>query len=183
MTFYAARCSVSYTPSGATEGVMLCRAGQDVFFALPEYEWELQTDSRDFCAAAWGQDVPIGNARARLTLSLIYEAPTLGQALIAMREREFLLAGRREGTLLVEEGYHQGVPVLRTAWHAVVTDLSPRSQLMAEDAISNPDHAVESLRGLANARLAVTFTLTHPEPSHPFTLPEEPGDREADDEP
>ncbi len=168
MPFYPARCSVTYTPADQSESVALCRAGQDMFAELPAFEWDLPTDSRDFCVSDWGEEVPIGNARAGLTLSLLYEAPTMAQALLFMREREFFLAQHRAGSLTIDEAYDRSVPALRTTWRAVVTGLEPEPLLAMDDALGNPDHAVTSLRGKANARLTVSFTLTEPQTSRVF---------------
>ena len=170
MAFYPARCSVSYTPSDGTDEAVLCRAGEDMFFALPEFAWDLPTDQRAFCASVWGEAVPIGNARAQLTLSILYEAPTLAQVLLYMRDREYLLAQHRAGTLTIDEAYDLNVPALRTTWKAVVTGINPQPLLTMDDALGNPDHPAGSLRGMANARLQLQFTLTEPQTSRVFPL-------------
>ncbi len=163
MSFFIARLSVTYTPADGSTPICLVRAGQDILTEQPVHEWDLPTDSRDFCAGVWGEDVPTGNARAHLSLSILYEAPTIAQALLYMRDREFLLATHRSGTLTIEEAYQAGIPAITTTWRAVVTDLSPASLLAPDDAVSDPDAPSESLRGKANARLQVGFTLTQPE--------------------
>lgn len=163
MSFYIARISAFFSPADGASPICLVRAGHDILTEQPVHEWDLPTDTREFCVADWAEDVPTGNARASLTLAVLYEAPTMAQALLCARAREFALAERRSGSLLLEEGYDRGAPTLRTRWHAVVTALEPESLLSEEDALCDPDHTAPSLRGPANARLTMSFTLTHPE--------------------
>lgn len=187
MSFYIARISAFFSPADGASPICLVRAGHDILTEQPVHEWDLPTDSRDFCASAWGEDVPTGNARARLTLSILYEAPSEAQAILYMRDREFILAAHRSGSLTLDEAYQSGVPTLRTTWRAVVTQLDPSPLLDPQDAVSDPDHPDASLRGAANALLKVTFSLTNPITSRLLTHPDliplpEPDQDAAEDE-
>lgn len=129
----------------------VCKAGETLFFEQPRYEWELPTDTRDYCLSEWGEDVPTGNARLKLTLSVLYAGDTMAQALQTMRDKELTLARYRQGTVVIEEGFNNGKPTVITTWHATVVALTPQPLLSGDEAMG------------ANAKLQVVFLLTDPE--------------------
>ena len=146
MPAYRARLTAIYR-AGEIE-IPLVREGADCLAELPEQKIELRTDEYNF--------------RLFLTLTPLLEYCTVAQMQANLRERELQLMQNRRGTLDLYEGYHSGVPFLRTRWQAVVREISSRQLLPMDDALCDPSHTQSSLQGRANATISVTFSLTLP---------------------
>lgn len=160
MPAYRARLTAIYR-AGEIE-IPLVREGADCLAELPEQKIELRTDEYNFLGGEWGRDIPRGCARLFLTLTPLLEYCTVAQMQANLRERELQLMQNRRGTLDLYEGYHSGVPFLRTRWQAVVREISSRQLLPMDDALCDPSHTQSSLQGRANATISVTFSLTLP---------------------
>lgn len=158
---YVSRLTAIYEPEAGAP-VTLALYNVDALTEEPEFGWDLPIDSRNYIGTDYGEDVPTGNARYRMTLRVLREYLTVAQLEANMLTAEQSVALCRSGHLRLYRAYHEGVPTHRQRWRAVLTAVSSRL-LYDETEAWGEAYSQDTLRGMANGEVQYEFTLTEPE--------------------
>lgn len=159
--YVRARLTALFFPAGGGEPITLVRHGVDLLLDAPAESLTLPSDDRVYCDRMWAETVPTGNAALTLSLNLLCEYLTVGQLEANIRERQLAMATCRHGELELHEGYHQGVPSMRTRWQACCVGLDVVKLLPQDDALGVA-YAQPTLKGRANGQISYTWRLWAP---------------------
>ena len=151
--FYTARFHALYTPQGEDTNPRVLTAPGQYLTGEPAREWSAETITHNIVGAAYGLDVPTGNARLVLSWEVLTRLSTVAALERYLRRLEIELNTNRAGTLEVAEAYHAGAPTMLTRWDAVVNTCTVR-RCTAEEAPAEPG---------AWGAVVLSFTLTNPE--------------------
>lgn len=179
--FYKARLAATFTPASTTGAAPNPNPPQaelplirhnHLLAEPPTLEWSLQTASYEYIAHTWAGDLPTGNARLTLAAQPLLRANTRAALERKLRRLELALNLNREGSLLLEEAFSQGVPTLHTYWHAVI-ETANASPLPLDQAPPIPG---------AWGKLELSIILTHPSEEPPQDAAQEETTTQEEDE-
>ena len=148
--FYIARVDVRYYPEGG-EVWELVNPGQ-YMLGEPVREWSVETASYNLIGAAYGVEVPTGNARLTYEVEVVVVRSSVRALELYLRRLEIELNTKRTGKVEIAEAYEGDAAGLRTQWNAVVNSCTVR-RLTAEEAPAEAG---------AWGAVVVSFTLTEP---------------------
>lgn len=151
--FFSSRFYAAYTPHNAEAQPRVLTTPGQYITGEPAREWSAETISHSLVGAAYGLDVPAGNARLVLSWEMLVVFPTVAALERYLRRLEIELNTNRAGTLELAEAYHAGAPTLLTRWDAVVNSCTVR-RCTSEEAPAEPG---------AWGAVVLSFTLTNPE--------------------